>query len=294
MSVEDDKLNFTFFPKLPLEIRDMIWAEGCKEERIIDVRAVAISDLQDEDFFMRPADAETPKPYMVKSFTYTVPAILHTSQEARKVGLKHYSLDFGTDVERKVGPASIKISTPARIYVNWNCDIIFQLPPPDKSSRVKRRPLPFNEEMNVLMCKDLMVNRPQLRRIAFNGEPASFFNAETLLYFLTHCKLDDLIIYPYVWEAYDILETHGPAARIGFVDLDDNTKKRFCEEVEEGVLDMDVAGDLEIKVLGGILLLLLTHSLPLGKRRYSEKRPMKVMSFQTPDRIGSYFGRDNW
>ena len=115
MSVEDEHAKFTFFSTLPLQIRDMIWAFGCSEERIIDVRAVAISGLQDEDFFMRPADDETPRPFMVKSFTYTVPAILHTSQEARKVGLKHYSLEFRMNVERKVGPATVKISTPARI-----------------------------------------------------------------------------------------------------------------------------------------------------------------------------------
>lgn len=120
MLVEDENFRFTFFPKLPLEIGDIIRAEGCNEERIIDVRAVAISGLENEDFFMRAADDEIPKPFMVKSFTYTIPAILHTSQEARKVGLKHYSLQFGTDVERKVGPATVKISTPTRIYVNWN------------------------------------------------------------------------------------------------------------------------------------------------------------------------------
>ncbi|KAK0101103.1 hypothetical protein ONS95_012913 [Cadophora gregata] len=175
MPAHEKELRFTLFPKLPLELRDMIWGHSCNEERIIDVRAVVISGLENEDFFMRPEDNQTPKPFQVKSFTYTVPSVLHTSKEARKIGLQHYSLEFGTKIERKVGPATIKISTPARIYVNWNRDLIFQLPPPDKDTSVQRDPIPFQKEMNDAMCKDLMVNRPKLRRVAFSSSPAESF-----------------------------------------------------------------------------------------------------------------------
>ncbi|CZR60129.1 uncharacterized protein PAC_10024 [Phialocephala subalpina] len=51
-------------------------------------------------------------------------AVLHASQESRQVGLKHYSLEFGTKFESKLGSMTLTLTSPAKIYVNWNCDII--------------------------------------------------------------------------------------------------------------------------------------------------------------------------
>jgi len=150
---------------------------------------------------------------------------------------------------------------------------------------VKRRPIPFNDEMNVLMCKDLMVNRPKLRRVAFNSDPASLFNAGTLLYFLTHCKIDEVILYPYVWEPYDILEKHGSAARIGFLDFDEITRERFYDVGQGWELEMDNVVEMEmmeVKVMLSITMLGVSRARSSGKKRRPEKCSLKVMTLKLP------------
>lgn len=60
----------------------------------------------------------------------TVPSILHTSREARTVGLQYYQLEFGTETKEmfsRPSRGSLSFSTPPRIFVNWECDIIYPI-----------------------------------------------------------------------------------------------------------------------------------------------------------------------
>jgi hypothetical protein len=46
------------------------------------------------------------------------PAVLHATGESWAIGLGHYSLKFGTGIERDFDRSKIRASTPSEIYVN--------------------------------------------------------------------------------------------------------------------------------------------------------------------------------
>ncbi|CZT50140.1 uncharacterized protein RSE6_11076 [Rhynchosporium secalis] len=92
-------LKFTIFGKLPLELRD-----------------------PDGDRFFEKFTSSTPCRY--ESRAKFPPFILRTSHEARGIGLRHYSLNFGITRSYTYGDVRIEVSSPAQIYVNWDCDII--------------------------------------------------------------------------------------------------------------------------------------------------------------------------
>ncbi|KAH8778117.1 hypothetical protein BGZ57DRAFT_884302 [Hyaloscypha finlandica] len=69
--------QFTKFPELPTEIRLKIWGYAATTQRLLELQYC----IADRKFF---------------SFQ-KLPAILHTSQESRDVGLCYYHLSFGTD-----------------------------------------------------------------------------------------------------------------------------------------------------------------------------------------------------
>ena len=52
----------------------------------------------------------------------------HTSREARAVGLGYYKLSFGECFRAKFGQSEVIKSTPARIYVHWEYDVICPMP----------------------------------------------------------------------------------------------------------------------------------------------------------------------
>ncbi|KAH8786333.1 hypothetical protein F5882DRAFT_123013 [Hyaloscypha sp. PMI_1271] len=69
---------FTKFPKLPPELREKIWKEHCGdyEPRVVDL-------------WLKESSTEDNLIYCTHS---RAPAILHTSSEARHIGLQHYDL----------------------------------------------------------------------------------------------------------------------------------------------------------------------------------------------------------
>jgi 2EXR family len=85
--------EFTKFPEFPTELRLKIWAYSARTPRLLTLQYCIV----DRKFF---------------SFQ-NLPAILHTSQESRAVGLHYYHLSFGTD---KHSPGT---------YFNTNDDIIY-------------------------------------------------------------------------------------------------------------------------------------------------------------------------
>jgi len=115
--------NFPRFPELVPEIRLKIWKAICLEPRMVDVFQVRKTfDIIEH----------------VRTFEYKshcpIPAILHTSHEARYEGLKYYTLGFGrvarwtTDDEGFYVEELRPLQLPPRIYFNPRCDIICPIP----------------------------------------------------------------------------------------------------------------------------------------------------------------------
>jgi len=100
--------SFTLFPKLPFEVRLMIWGFACHHTRNVDIWAKSIPDI-----YLREC----------ATFRYVSscppPAILGSSKEGRTEGLKHYELAFGSTFNLAF---DIKITVPPRIYFNFQAD----------------------------------------------------------------------------------------------------------------------------------------------------------------------------
>ncbi|KAL2070888.1 hypothetical protein VTL71DRAFT_13914 [Oculimacula yallundae] len=112
---------FDLFPDLPLEIRLLIWETACYEARLLDIWYSGV-DLEGLDDFSMGFK----KPHYFYSHA-PIPSILHTCQDARKIGLQHYQLDPGFGMEKKIKRTcgvEIAFTVPSRIYVNWECDIV--------------------------------------------------------------------------------------------------------------------------------------------------------------------------
>jgi hypothetical protein len=157
--VEDTHV-FTCFPKLPLEIRRMIWKEACSVERVLDIWAVTL-DVAGTTAFFKKAYGTVPFSYMSHC---KHPAVLHTSRESRSVGLENYCLSFGTESKSYVKCIEIKAASPVRIYVNWEFDVVLPM-------RV-----PLVEESDLLgyllldvVHDDSTSNFPRMQRIAIDS-----------------------------------------------------------------------------------------------------------------------------
>ncbi|KAL5329662.1 hypothetical protein ACEPPN_003177 [Leptodophora sp. 'Broadleaf-Isolate-01'] len=118
---------FELFPNFPLEIRLLVWKATSSEPRLLDIW---YSEVGLDRWTNAFRGQEKPHYYYTHA---NIPSVLHVSREARNVGLQHYRLDFGTEVQtgveiahgtRSSRGAKVVFSTPARIYVNWECDII--------------------------------------------------------------------------------------------------------------------------------------------------------------------------
>ena len=112
--------TFTYFPKLPPELRHKIWKEACLIERVVDIWAVPLDVKGSTAFF---ENADIPLPYSFKSHS-KIPIILHTSRESRSVGLENYHLSFGTETDGIINGMQLKSTSEPKIYINWESDII--------------------------------------------------------------------------------------------------------------------------------------------------------------------------
>jgi hypothetical protein len=116
--------TFTRFPKLPLELRNMIWEFTANVPRNIDVWAPIIEDMSfhwkedDDHMVFKPFRFCTSRP---------VPSILHVNKESRAIALRFYQLSFDTHVEP--GGYYLKITYPATIYLNFDVDRICPMGP---------------------------------------------------------------------------------------------------------------------------------------------------------------------
>ncbi|KAL2067734.1 hypothetical protein VTL71DRAFT_15830 [Oculimacula yallundae] len=207
-------VEFTLFPKLALELRQMIWTEVCFQERIIDLWCVStFTGIEcGDDFFDDIGDW---RPYKYRSNARYAPSLLHASQEARAVGLKHYFLEFGVHSSYIYRGTRIAVSTPPRIYVNWENDIIC--------------PLLVNEDMvpnkiNLLTAFWHPENFPQIRRIAFEVCPGriSYWDPEEMDDLLRRYNIKEVILYPWNSRIGPGLELCGSEGKFTSKRLDTN------------------------------------------------------------------------
>jgi hypothetical protein len=114
--------NFTHFPLLPIEIRNMIWMWASYEPRNVTVASQRSCDIN----WTLGSYWETDK-YEVddlSSFT-PPPVLLRTTKESRAEALEHYSLEFANNltVAGNYG-AILRYTAPGRIRINWDVDTL--------------------------------------------------------------------------------------------------------------------------------------------------------------------------
>ena len=120
----DKSSGFTPFPRLAPELRQKLWKEACCVSRIVDIWATPIGGKECREFTTHFFDRGT---YFYKTNPHGTPAILHTSREARTIGLEHYTLSFGSTFIGAIGTAIVQITSPPKIWVNWDWDTIFPM-----------------------------------------------------------------------------------------------------------------------------------------------------------------------
>lgn len=117
--------QFTLFPKLPLEIRRMVWKEICFQPRNVDIWAKEPRDKHLAQMMLLGKAFDGRRTCTIEFRSHLRPPfVLHTSREARRTGLEHYTLEFGLELVHSLGSVQATLSTPSRIYVNWKCDTI--------------------------------------------------------------------------------------------------------------------------------------------------------------------------
>lgn len=92
--------QFSYFTKLPTEIRNYIWALACSQPRTIEMRLVKKRRSSTRDL------------YTISS----IPPILHVNYEARHEALKHYELSLAPPHLQALG---------AGTYVNFSYDTVY-------------------------------------------------------------------------------------------------------------------------------------------------------------------------
>ncbi|KAF8857016.1 hypothetical protein BDZ45DRAFT_674977 [Acephala macrosclerotiorum] len=175
--------TFTCFPNLPVEIRLKIWKEACFQPRVIDSYLTCPGD-EEESHYIWCLFSRDQFLTFVTITARRAPEILHTSQEARKIGLENYTLEFGRTGETTVaGGTTLTLTTPPKVYINWNSDIICPIQVLDY---VDNEGLGSNGRQELEALKSYQ----KMRRIAVDIEALDFLKGH-----LTGFALHEVIVY---------------------------------------------------------------------------------------------------
>lgn len=98
-SIRSNGTAFIVFPKLPIELRTIIWTLSLPGSRVIEINRARQDD-------------NTAPEYRLPAI---IPAVLHVCKESRMVAQKHYSLSFGPSIWEDAG----------RIWFDKNIDVAF-------------------------------------------------------------------------------------------------------------------------------------------------------------------------
>ncbi|KAE9370106.1 hypothetical protein N431DRAFT_546073 [Stipitochalara longipes BDJ] len=113
--------SFTCFPRLPLELRQLIWKHVSFQRRDVDITASFLSHTLAID-----SEADFPEEFHYISVC-PPPAILSVNREARSEGLRWYILDFGAPSIKFPSTSTLSFferEVKPHIYINWNIDRI--------------------------------------------------------------------------------------------------------------------------------------------------------------------------
>ncbi|KAH7399926.1 hypothetical protein BKA64DRAFT_670728 [Cadophora sp. MPI-SDFR-AT-0126] len=113
-ATEEPLRAFTCFPRLPPELRLIVWEQVCCQTRNVPLRAVSMD-------FTRLVVSSSTEGVFRYSTNLPPPSVLSTCRESRDSGLKHYTLLFRTTFDIGHG---IMVRAPARIYINADSDRI--------------------------------------------------------------------------------------------------------------------------------------------------------------------------
>jgi hypothetical protein len=119
--------EFTCFGNFPFEIRAWIWKDVAFQPRVIDLWA--------QDLGTNASSLSQPHDFTLFRYVTTQPppAILHVNKESRAIGLKYYSLEFGSSNEIP-GHHGLRAGSPPKTYINFRCDRICLVGPFDEHS----------------------------------------------------------------------------------------------------------------------------------------------------------------
>ncbi|KAF8863739.1 hypothetical protein BDZ45DRAFT_737945 [Acephala macrosclerotiorum] len=98
-STRPNGTTFTVFPKLPIELRTMIWTSSLPGSRTVEINRTRQDDNTAPEY-RSPA---------------IIPAALHVCQESRTIAQEHYSLSFGSSIWEDAG----------RVWFDKNIDVTF-------------------------------------------------------------------------------------------------------------------------------------------------------------------------
>jgi hypothetical protein len=100
ITTRDELSRFTLFPKLPRELRDLVWQQvSYNNPRNIFLQFYESVFNSYRDFVRSPM---------------TIPPLLHTCHDAREEGLKHYTLHRVVRVSE-----TMEFSSPFHVYINF-------------------------------------------------------------------------------------------------------------------------------------------------------------------------------
>lgn len=110
-STVDSPGRFACFPRLPPELRLMVWKLVAQQPRVVEIRKVH-RQWTGNSYKAWPAEALKYNSKYFQAFNNTPPAILHVNQESRKEALGHYKLGAIGEYEYQT-------------YFNPDCDVMY-------------------------------------------------------------------------------------------------------------------------------------------------------------------------
>lgn len=114
---------FAYFPKFPLELRNIVWEYASNQPRNLDIWAPTIGSITSRWSLQSPTEEFKIFKYYT---TCPVPSVLQASRESRAVALKFYKLSFEITVEFEPHD-TFAINIPPRIYCNPGIDRSFTM-----------------------------------------------------------------------------------------------------------------------------------------------------------------------
>ena len=212
--------EFTCFADFPFDIRAYIWEIVAFLPRDIDIWAQSLGTIA----------RSSSLPHGFTLFRYVTtqppPAILHVNKESRAIGLKYYSLEFGSSYEipRHYG---LRVGSAPKTYINFRCDRICLVGGFDQHSF----PWVFDPRPTA-QIDQRVIQFPM--RIALNVVTSQLTFLEDEDHFIAACSPYEEVLVYYLEDNDDVhLPGPGERASIELLPIDVSTKgdRGLCFEL---------------------------------------------------------------